>query len=177
MSSKSASKMGSSTILAAVWTTRSRMVGMPSGRSPRHSAFGIITRRTGSGRYVFETNSSRKPASHASRPSLLDLRESHPIHARRSRIGAGEPVGVQQDVLAADLVVEHIEAEGGLRLRLAIELSLKAPDLFRCFKAHRQSPSPLHLRKRTRSQGPLLHRHYPASSLERPCPTPAVTAA
>jgi hypothetical protein len=39
------------------------------------------------------------------------------------------------------------------------------------------SPPPLPLQKRIRSQGPLLHRHYPASSLERPCPTPAVTAA
>ena len=29
----------------------------------------IITRRTGSGRYVFETSSSRKPASQASRPA------------------------------------------------------------------------------------------------------------
>ena len=35
---------------------------------------------------------------------------------------------VEQDVLATDLVVEQIEAEGGLRLRFAVELSLKAPD-------------------------------------------------
>ena len=83
---------------------------------------------------------------------------------------------MEQDVLPADLVVEQIEAEGGLRLRLAIELSLKGPDLIRCFQAHRQSPSPLHLRKRTRSQGPLLRRHYPASTLIRPCPTPAMAA-
>src|ERR1035437_8230604 len=33
------------------------------------------------------------------------------------------------------------------------------------------------LRKRTRSQGPLLRRHYPASTLPRPCPLPAMTAA
>src|ERR671936_141828 len=32
-------------------------------------------------------------------------------------------------------------------------------------------------RRRTRSQGPLLRRHYTASALLRPCPTPAVTAA
>src|SRR5271166_5287367 len=108
---------------------------------------------------------------------VLDLREGNPIQTRRTRVAAGQPVGVQKDVLTADFVVEHIEAEGGLRLRLAIELSLKAPDLFRCFKPHRQSPSPLHLQKRTRSQGPLLHRHYPASSLKLPCPTPAVTGA
>jgi len=44
-------------------------------------------------------------------------------------------------------------------------------------QAHRQSPSPRHLRKRTRSQGPLLRRHYPASTLLRPCPTPAMTVA
>ena len=37
--------------------------------------------------------------------------------------------------------------------------------------------SPRHLRKRTRSQGPLLRRHYPASTLLRPCPTPAMTVA
>src|ERR1700687_1074245 len=46
-----------------------------------------------------------------------------------------------------------------------------------CLQAHRQSPRPRHLRKRTRSQGPLLRRHYPASTLLRPCPTPAMAAA
>src|SRR5262245_24271359 len=30
---------------------------------------------------------------------------------------------------------------------------------------------------RTRSQGPLLRQHYPASTLLRPCPTPAMTVA
>src|SRR4029077_5807553 len=62
-------------------------------------------------------------------------------------------------------------------LRLAIQLSLKDPDHSRCLQAHRQSPSPRHLRKRTRSQGPLLRRHCPASTLIRPCPTPVVAAA
>jgi hypothetical protein len=32
-------------------------------------------------------------------------------------------------------------------------------------------------RKRTRSQGPFLRRHYPASSVIRPCPTPIRAAA
>src|SRR5580704_692244 len=44
-------------------------VGIPSARSPPPFGFGIITRRTGSGRYLFETSSSRKPASHASKPA------------------------------------------------------------------------------------------------------------
>ena len=41
----------------------------------------------------------------------------------------------------------------------------------------RQSPCPHDLRKHTRSQGPSLRRHYPASSVVRPCPTPARSAA
>jgi len=51
------------------------------------------------------------------------------------------------------------------------------PDHSRCLQAHRQSPSPRHLRKHTRSQGPFLRRHYPASAVVRPCPTPANAAA
>jgi len=42
-----------------------------------------------------------------------------------------------------------------------------------CCQAHRQSPRPPHLRKHARSQGPSLRRHYPASAVLRPCPTPA----
>jgi hypothetical protein len=40
---------------------------MPSGRSPP-PGFGIITRRTGAGRYVFVVSSFLSPASHSSRP-------------------------------------------------------------------------------------------------------------
>ena len=40
-------------------------------------------------------------------------------------------------------------------------------------QAEGQSPWRLHLHERTRSQGPSLRRHYPASSVVRPCPTPA----
>ena len=49
-----------------------------------------------------------------------------------------------QDVLAADLVVEQVEAESRLRLRLEIELPLKSPDLSgvcRLIANHRSSPS------------------------------------
>src|SRR5271165_7213553 len=125
------------------------------------------------GPIVFETRSSRKPASHASTPDASIC----PVHPRRARIGAGQRVGVPKDVIAADLVVEDVEAESGLRLRLTIELSLKVPDLFGRFEAHRQSPPPRRLRKRIRSQGPFLRRNYPASQVVRPCPTPARSAA
>jgi hypothetical protein len=53
----------------------------------------------------------------------------------------------------------------------------EGPGSYWCLQAHRQSPSPRHLQKHTRSQGPLLRRHCPASTLLRPCPTPADAAA
>ena len=57
------------------------------------------------------------------------------------------------------------------------ELPLTGPDRSRCLQAHRQSPSPRRLQKHAKSQGPLLRRHYPASTLLRPCPTPAMAVA
>src|SRR6476659_7787267 len=75
-----------------------------------------------------------------------------------------------------NLVVEQVEAVCRFRLRLTIKLSLKGPDLIGCFEAHRQSPPPLRLRKRTRSQGPSLRRSYPGSAVLCPCPTPARSA-
>jgi hypothetical protein len=107
----------------------------------------------------------------------FDLCERHPVHTGRARIGAGKPVGVAEDVFAADLVVEQVEAECRLRLRLTIKLSLKGPDLIGCFETHGQSPPPLHLQKHTRSQGPSLRRSYPGSAVLCPCPTPTRSAA
>ena len=48
---------------------------------------------------------------------------------------------------------------------------------FGCLQADGQSPWHLHLHERTRSQGPSLHRRYPASAVLCPCPTPARSAA
>ena len=149
---------------------------MPRGRSPpprlrdRHPPH-----RIGPIRLRHEVLAqARQPRFHARRVNLL---EGRPVHSRRARIGAGQRIGVPKDVLAADLVVEDVEAESGLRLRLTIELSLKGPDLVGRCEAHRQSPPPRHLRKRIRSQGPFLRRNYPASTVVRPCPTPARSAA
>ena len=63
-------------------------------------------------------------------------------------------------------------------LRLAdTSFPLTDPDRSRCLQAHRQSPSPRRLQKHAKSQGPLLRRHYPTSTLVRPCPTPAIAVA
>ena len=45
--------------------------------------------------------------------------------------------------------------------------------LFGCLQAKGQSPQHLRRHERIRSQGPFLRRRYPASSVIRPCPTPA----
>src|SRR3954451_9358682 len=50
------------------------------------------------------------------------------------------PSATRTSPRAMDLVVEQVEAEGRLRLRLAIELRLESPDRFGCLQAHRQSP-------------------------------------
>src|SRR5215831_9307351 len=64
-----------------------------------------------------------------------------------------------------------------LCLSLAIKLPLEDPDLFWCCQAHRQSPDPLRLRKRSKSRGPSLHRSYTASSVLCPRPTPTAAVA
>jgi hypothetical protein len=96
---------------------------------------------------------------------------SHPRSSNRTcrSPASGSPTG---------FIVGHTEKKLEPRaFRPTIQLSLKGPDRHRCCQAHRQSPSPHHLRKHTRSQGPLLCWHCPASTLLRPCPTPARTAA
>jgi hypothetical protein len=64
---KSASKIGSSTILAAAWTTLSRTVGIPNGRLPPRG-FGISTRRAGAGRYTPSRRSQRNSRNMRSTP-------------------------------------------------------------------------------------------------------------
>src|SRR5215213_1250853 len=56
-SSMSASKIGSSTILTAACTMRSRTAGIDSGRCSAVPGFGMNTRRAGSGRYRRSLNS------------------------------------------------------------------------------------------------------------------------
>ena len=103
---------------------------MPSGRSPP-PGFGIITRRTGAGRYVFSRRSSRAEH-HSSTTGRFDLAKVTPSTPGAPVVGARQVVGVAQDVLAADLVVEQVEAERRLLLRLEIELPLKPPDPVGC---------------------------------------------
>ena len=112
---------------------------MPSGRSPPPGLWDHHPpHRLGSVR--LRDNILPETAKPLLQPRRLDRCEGDPIHPRRTPIGARQVAGMTQDVLAADLVVEQVEAESRFRLRLEIELPLKPPDAFRCLQAHRQSP-------------------------------------
>jgi hypothetical protein len=73
-------------------------------------------------------------------PCRLDHRERHPVHPGRTLVRACQVVGVTENILAINLVVEQVEAERRFRLRLEIKLPLKPPDVFRCLQARRQLP-------------------------------------
>jgi hypothetical protein len=53
------------------------------------------------------------------RRSAMSLLCRSPVHARSARIGASQFVGVSNNVRPTNLVVERVEAEGGLSRRIA----------------------------------------------------------
>ena len=50
----------------------------------------------------------------------LDIREVLTVHARCALVGAALGPGMGQDVLAADLVVQRVEAVAGFSLRFRV---------------------------------------------------------
>ena len=93
---------------------------MPSGRSPRR-AWGSSPAARGRACTSCRATPSRA-AQPLGQPRRLDVVERHPVHARCSAVGSAQRVGVLKDVRPVHLVVELVEAEGGLLLRLEIEL-------------------------------------------------------
>ena len=55
----------------------------------------------------------------------LDVREILSIHARRALVGAALGIGVGQDVLTADLVVQSVETIVGFCLRFRVQRLLQ----------------------------------------------------
>ena len=53
-------------------------------------------------------------------PICLDVREVLAVHARCALVGTTLSIGMRQNVLAADLVVQSVEAIAGLRLRFRV---------------------------------------------------------
>ena len=98
--------------------TRSRKVEMPSGLS-LPLAFGMYTRdRVRSVSLLPERK--RQFAQPSLDPIRLEGLEVLTIHARRALVGAALSIGVRQNVLTADLVVEGVKAVAGFCLRFRV---------------------------------------------------------
>ena len=106
---KSASKMGSSTSVAAICATRSRTVGMPSGRC-RPSAFGMYRRRTGCGRYVPARSAAPSSSSRRSTPYCSTSASVIAIDARRAAVPLHPPPRLLEDVTPPDPIHQGMEA-------------------------------------------------------------------
>ncbi len=63
-----------------------------------------------------------KPPLH---PVGLDVREILTVHTRRALVGAALGIGVRQDVLMAELVVQGVEAIAGFCLRFRVQRHLQ----------------------------------------------------
>ena len=99
--------------------TRSRTVEMPSGLS-LPLAFGMIH----SSDWLRPVGLLPERKRQFSQPSLdpirLDVREVLAVDSRRALVGAALGVGMRQNVVAADLVVQGVEAIAGFRLRFRV---------------------------------------------------------
>jgi hypothetical protein len=100
--------------------TRSRKVEMPSGHelavglryenaSDRVRSVSLLPER------------KRQFAQPPLDPVRLDSLEVLTVHARRALVGAALGIGVRQNVVAADLVVEGVEAVAGFCLRFRVQ--------------------------------------------------------
>ena len=110
--------------------TRSRTVEMPSGLS-LPLAFGINTLLIGIRLVALLPERKRQFA----KPSLdairLNVREVLTVYPRCALVGTTLRVGVYQDVITADLVVQRVEAIAGFCLRFRVQRHLQFLNSFR----------------------------------------------
>jgi hypothetical protein len=64
-------------------------------------------------------------------PIRLDIRKVLTVHARRALVGAALGIGMRQDVFAADLVVQSIEAIASFSRRFGMQRRLQFLNAFR----------------------------------------------
>ena len=107
--------------------TRSRTVEIPNGLS-LPLAFGMFTRLIGSGRYVSCLSARASFPEPARLAVRLDSHEVLSVHAWRALVGAALGIGAGQDVLAANLVVQRVEAIVGFCLRFRVQRPLQLLD-------------------------------------------------
>src|SRR5580704_16207890 len=118
LASKSTSKMGPITSTTAICATRSRMDGMPSGRSPP-LLLGIHTLSKGCG-----VGAAAQLLHDPFQPLLstpgLNLLKRDAIDARRTAVRTTVSIGFFNDVRSTDLVPERIEAESRFSLSFCL---------------------------------------------------------
>jgi len=109
--------------------TRSRKVEMPSGLS-LPLVFGMNTLLIGSSVSLLPERKRQfaKPSLH---PIRFDVRKLLTVYPRRALVGAALGIGMGQDVVAADLVVEGVEAIAGFCLRFRVQRLLQFPNTLR----------------------------------------------
>ena len=110
---------------------------------------------------------------HAMAPFPLPAHQTGRADLPHPAFRLASPQGPRRTVLKAGVGRQHPDRGS---LRPAAKLP-PTPSELNGADRHEASHRPWRLQKHTRSQGPLLHRHYPASTLLRPCPTSAGTAA
>ena len=105
--------------------TRSRTVEMPSGLS-LPLAFGMYTRRLWSVCLLPERKRqfSQPPID----PIRLDVRKVLTVHSRCALVGAALGIGMRQNIVTADLVVEGVEAIASFCLRFRVQRHLQLLD-------------------------------------------------
>ena len=97
---------------------------MPSGLS-LPLAFGMNTLLMGVRSISLLPERKRQFAEPPLHPIRLDVRELLTIHTRCALVGAALGIGMGQDVLAADLVVQGVEAIAGFCLRFRVQRLLQ----------------------------------------------------
>ena len=104
--------------------TRSRTVEMPNGLSlPLATGHEHSSDRVRSVNLLPERKRQfAKPPLH---PIRLDVRELLTVHTRCALVGATPGIGMGQDVLTADLVVQGVEATAGFCLRFRVQRHLQ----------------------------------------------------
>ena len=102
---------------------------IPQGRDAQRPEFAVGFRyehsSDGSRSISLLPERKRQFAEPSLHPIRLDIRELLTIHARCALVGAALGIGMNQDVLAADLVVHGVEAIPGFCLRFRVQRLLQ----------------------------------------------------
>ena len=79
----------------------------------------------------FLPESKRQFAKPPPHPVRVDIREVLAVYSRCALVGAAQGIGMRQDVFAADLVVQGVEAILGFCLRFRVQRLLQLLNSFR----------------------------------------------